>query len=186
MTVRTNVLPKPMDLQFENKTYIDTLYDYVNFLSPNGTPQAIGTLPSNLIGTKVAIIGAGMAGLCAAYELLKVGIVPVIFEATNRIGGRACSTPFTDNGVPSTTDFAEMGSMRFPPSGRAMFYYLNQFGIQTTPNFPDPGKVLTAIMYQNQSYTWTPNTDPSGPVPPPPGPFAQLQSDWGAFITSIV
>jgi tryptophan 2-monooxygenase len=179
MTVLTNVLKKPQDTPFVPLGYIDTLYDYVNFLAPNGTSQAIGTLPSNLIGTPVAIIGAGMAGLVAAYELLKVGARPVIFEATERIGGRACSQPFIDNGAPSTTDFAEMGSMRFPPSGRTMFHYLNQFGLPSTPDFPDPGKVLTTIMYQNVSYTWNPG-------PTPPGPFAQLNTDWGNFVGGLV
>src|SRR5438477_8818507 len=115
MTVLTNVMKKAQTTPpFVPLTYIDTLYDYVNFLPANAKTQAIGTLPTNLVGTQVAIVGAGMAGLVAAYELLKLGAVPVIYEATNRIGGRADSVPFLDNGVPSTTDFAEMGSMRFP------------------------------------------------------------------------
>ena len=38
-------------------------------------------------GEEVAIIGAGMAGMTAAYELMKMGLKPVIYEA-GRIGGR--------------------------------------------------------------------------------------------------
>ncbi len=37
----------------------------------------------------VAIIGGGLAGLTAAYELEKRGIKATLFEASNRLGGRA-------------------------------------------------------------------------------------------------
>src|SRR6266480_3849123 len=87
---------------------IDIMYDNVHFLrgereSPHDTP--IATLPKPLWETPVAIVGAGAAGLVAAYELLKIGASPVIFEANpQRIGGRAYSLPFTDSeGKPSAT-----------------------------------------------------------------------------------
>lgn len=37
---------------------------------------------------KVAIVGAGIAGLVAGYELQKKGFQVVIFESSNRVGGR--------------------------------------------------------------------------------------------------
>ncbi|MFA7275203.1 MAG: NAD(P)-binding domain-containing protein [Pseudobdellovibrionaceae bacterium] len=37
--------------------------------------------------TKVAIIGAGPAGLVSAKSCLEAGLTPVVFEASNRIGG---------------------------------------------------------------------------------------------------
>jgi len=40
-------------------------------------------------GTRVAILGAGVAGLCAAYELRKRGYACTILEARTRPGGRA-------------------------------------------------------------------------------------------------
>lgn len=46
------------------------------------TLQAAGT------NVRVAIIGAGMAGLSAAWELHQAGITPAIFEASERTGGR--------------------------------------------------------------------------------------------------
>ncbi len=39
-------------------------------------------------GFSVAVIGAGPAGLCAAYELAKGGFAVTVFEATSRLGGR--------------------------------------------------------------------------------------------------
>ena len=39
-------------------------------------------------GTRVVILGAGVAGLCAAYELGKLGYDCTILEARTRPGGR--------------------------------------------------------------------------------------------------
>jgi protoporphyrinogen oxidase len=40
---------------------------------------------------KVAVIGAGPAGMTAAYELAKRGIEVDVYEATNKVGGMAAS-----------------------------------------------------------------------------------------------
>src|SRR5262249_19135071 len=40
-------------------------------------------------GKTVAILGAGVAGLCAAYELDRAGYDCVVLEATHRLGGRS-------------------------------------------------------------------------------------------------
>jgi Protoporphyrinogen oxidase len=37
----------------------------------------------------VAIVGAGPAGLTAAYELVKEGIIPVVLEKGDKVGGIA-------------------------------------------------------------------------------------------------
>ena len=39
-------------------------------------------------GRTVAVIGAGIAGLAAAHDLLKGGYTPVVFEERDRVGGR--------------------------------------------------------------------------------------------------
>ena len=36
-------------------------------------PAGLGQLPCSRLGTEVAIVGAGMAGMTAAYELMKLG-----------------------------------------------------------------------------------------------------------------
>jgi NADPH-dependent 2,4-dienoyl-CoA reductase/sulfur reductase-like enzyme len=43
-------------------------------------PAGLGQLPVTRHGTEVAVIGAGIAGLVAAYELMKLGLKPVIYE----------------------------------------------------------------------------------------------------------
>lgn len=95
-------------------------------------PQGLTTLPHRAHGTEVAIVGAGMAGMTAAYELMKLGLRPVIYEAS-RMGGRLRSQPFEGGqGV-----VAELGGMRFPASSTAFFHYVGLLGLQTKP-FPNP------------------------------------------------
>ena len=45
---------------------------------------------------RVAIVGAGLAGLTAAYELSKVGLKPDVYEGSTRLGGRCYSIRFSD------------------------------------------------------------------------------------------
>ena len=44
-------------------------------------------MSSNQISKEIVIIGAGPAGLTAAYELEKLGTKPVVLEADNQVGG---------------------------------------------------------------------------------------------------
>ncbi len=92
----------------------------------------LGRLPADRLGTEVAIIGGGIAGVVAAYELMKLGLKPVLYEA-GRLGGRLRSEPFEgDSGI-----IAELGGMRFPKSSVCFYHYLNLMGLDTRP-FPNP------------------------------------------------
>ncbi len=151
---------------------LDTLYDFHAFVRAG----PIARLPGEALGKKVAIIGAGAAGLVSAYELLRIGVEPVIFEATDRIGGRAFSKPFQQGG-PSDA-FAEMGAMRFPLSARLFFHYASEvFGMRTSGEFPDPGKVYTRLYYQNSVIDW-----PAGQPTPSHPAFRRIGRDWAAFV----
>jgi monoamine oxidase len=95
-------------------------------------PAGLGALPATRFGEEVAIVGAGMAGMVAAYELMKLGLKPVIYEAS-KMGGRLRSQVFEG----TQTTVAELGGMRFPVSGTAFYHYVTQLGLQTRP-FPNP------------------------------------------------
>ena len=95
-------------------------------------PDGLGQVPPEMYGTEVAIVGAGMAGMVAAYELMKMGLKPVVYES-RRLGGRLHSEPFKGaEGV-----VAELGGMRFPRSSTAFYHYLDSYGLKTSP-FPNP------------------------------------------------
>ncbi|MFK7894176.1 MAG: flavin monoamine oxidase family protein [Granulosicoccus sp.] len=94
--------------------------------------DGIGKLPEAAHGTQVAIVGAGISGMVAAYELMKIGLYPIIYEA-GRIGGRLRSERFAGPDSP----IAELGGMRFPRSALAFNHYVDALHLQRRP-FPNP------------------------------------------------
>jgi len=78
---------------------------------------------------RVVIVGAGMAGLVAAWELLRAGHDPIVLEARARVGGRVHTLrePFTD-GL-----YAEVGAMRIPRTHDLTLTYCERFGLRLTP-----------------------------------------------------
>ncbi|MFI1330157.1 flavin monoamine oxidase family protein [Streptomyces sp. NPDC020845] len=108
----------------------DFPYAYDDYLAH---PAGLGQIPATEHGTEVAVIGGGLSGIVAAYELMKMGLKPVVYEA-DRIGGRLRTVGF-EGSDPSLT--AEMGAMRFPPSSTALQHYIDLVGLETRP-FPNP------------------------------------------------
>ncbi len=107
----------------------DFPFDYQRWLTH---PDGLGKIPDDVHGAEVAVIGAGISGVVAAYELARLGLRPIIYEA-GRMGGRLRSERFgTANDV-----VAELGGMRFPESGRAFNHYVSLLGLETRP-FPNP------------------------------------------------
>ncbi|GAA4861377.1 NAD(P)/FAD-dependent oxidoreductase [Saccharopolyspora rosea] len=96
-------------------------------------PAGLGAVPATRHGTEVAVIGGGLSGIVTAYELMKAGLRPVVYEA-DQLGGR-----LRTNSLPGCPDevVAEMGAMRFPPASTALFHYIDEVGLRTTP-FPNP------------------------------------------------
>ena len=95
-------------------------------------PGGLGRVPPDRLGTEVAIVGAGVAGLVAAYELMRLGLRPVVYESSH-LGGRLRSQPFEGaDGI-----VAELGGMRFPRSSTAFHHYVDLLGLRTEP-FPNP------------------------------------------------
>jgi monoamine oxidase len=88
-----------------------------------------GLLPRADRPGKVIIVGAGMAGLVAGYELLRAGHEVVILEAQNHVGGRVRTlrTPF----APGL--HAEAGAMRIPRAHRLTLAYVKRFGLDLLP-----------------------------------------------------
>ena len=96
-------------------------------------PAGLGSIPRERLGEEVAIVGAGISGMVAAHELMKLGLRPVVYEASH-LGGRLRSQQF--EGAP-TGVIAELGGMRFPVSSTAFYHYVDLLGLPTAP-FPNP------------------------------------------------
>src|SRR5215470_3360704 len=75
---------------------------------------------------KVIIVGAGLAGLSAGFELTQAGHEVTILEAQTRPGGRACTIrqPFSDN------LYAEVGATSISDSHDLTLKYAHLFGLQ--------------------------------------------------------
>jgi monoamine oxidase len=109
----------------------------LDLLAPAGASPAL-TLDGSGNGTHVVILGAGVAGLCAAYELGKAGYVCTILEARSRPGGRVWTVRGGDRHVESdgsvqTAAFADgtylnPGPARVPQHHVTMDYY-REFGV---------------------------------------------------------
>lgn len=82
---------------------------------------------------RIVIVGGGLAGLSAAYELKKAGRQVTVIEARSRPGGRVFTArePFRDN------QYAEMGAEYVDASHTLLRQYCKEFDL----------KVLTAKLY---------------------------------------
>ena len=96
--------------------------DYLSIIQ-HGLPPKTARLQ------KVIIVGAGMAGLVAAYELMRAGHDPLILEAQQRVGGRVYT--LRDPFLPGL--YAEAGAMRIPKSHALTMAYIEKFNLSLSP-----------------------------------------------------
>src|SRR5829696_724517 len=90
---------------------------------------ALGAIILRGPARKVLILGAGMAGLVAAYELSKLGHDVTVLEARTRPGGRVHTLrePFSD-GL-----YAEAGAARIPANHDLTLKYVKEFALPLEP-----------------------------------------------------
>ena len=87
---------------------------------------------SNL-NPRIAIVGGGIAGLHCGYVLQKAGIHSMIYEGSNRLGGRI----FTKSNVFGDNLTTEFGGELIDSSHADMFALIREFGIETFDTFED-------------------------------------------------
>jgi monoamine oxidase len=115
------------------------------------TMQAMGLLGATAVAkplaletgashkTKVVVLGAGVAGLSAAYELGKAGYDCTVLEARDRVGGRnwtirrGTKLELTDGSL-QVCEFEQdlywnAGAARLPSHHQAVLGYCREFGI---------------------------------------------------------
>lgn len=101
----------------------------IDLLSP--PPDILNySTPGSLKGTKIGIVGGGLAGMSAAFELRKLGCDITIFEARDdRIGGRVYTHYFDED----KKLYGELGAIRIPVSHETVWHYVNLFNLNTEP-----------------------------------------------------
>jgi len=150
----------------------DFPFHYANFLQKaqgnQGSP--LGHVAPENYGKQVLIVGAGVAGLVAAYEAMRMGLHPVVVEASERIGGRLYSKVQGDPENPGDQVLCELGAMRFPVSGKALFHYFRKVGMtENSADFPNPGTaaaISTVVDYRGEKTYYEVDGNPDFPKPP--------------------
>lgn len=95
---------------------------------------------------RIAVIGAGMAGLASALELKRAGHEVTVLEAQNRVGGRVFTCREFAPGL-----YAEFGAMRLPRSHDLTLAYCDRFGLELRPFVMGNPKGLVHVGGQRMS-----------------------------------
>ncbi|WP_229258385.1 FAD-dependent oxidoreductase [Duganella rivi] len=108
--------------------------------SAAGQTPALNLAPGSGKGTKVLVLGAGIAGLVSAYELRKAGYQVQLIEARDRVGGRNWTIRNgtrieLNDGTTQVADFEpghyfNAGPARLPSHHQTILGYCRELGVE--------------------------------------------------------
>jgi monoamine oxidase len=127
-------------------------------------------------GRRVVILGAGLAGLAAAWNLMQRGYDVRVFEAQDIPGGRVKTIrePFKKGG------YAEAGALRIPNNHFYTMKYIRLMGLESKlAAYQDDGKHLWYL--QGKRFTTPEGAWPLAGLSPEEkaNPFAMIGRYWG-------
>ena len=114
----------------------------IGFLRPQGTWASAQS-------ARVVVVGGGIAGLNAAYQLKKLGIDALVYEASNRIGGRIMSVP-NALGQGLITEF---GAEFIDSDHFAMWDLIREFNLPTMDMWNDEVETEEAHVFRGTDYS---------------------------------
>ena len=124
--------------------------------------------------TDVVVVGAGLAGLSAARDLMNSGTDVLVLEARNRPGGRVEQTTLADGRI------VQLGGEVIGPFHEAYVGLVEELGLTIVPSFPQlPGEdtwVLADGRYVGD-FTWMDDADRAS--------FAALSDEFGALARTV-
>ena len=83
------------------------------------------------VDADVVIVGAGLSGMIAARTVLAAGLVPVVLEADDRVGGRI----LTEDVLPGVS--VELGAQWIGDTHERMFRLAAELGVETFPQYDE-------------------------------------------------
>jgi monoamine oxidase len=116
-----------------------------------GAAAATRFAPAQVSGPRynVLIIGAGLSGLVAGYELDKRGNDVKIIEARGRAGGRVQTVREFGEGL-----YGEAGAARIPRDHDLTHKYVKEFSLKLIPFYPVDGKFVRYWTRQTEVVDW--------------------------------
>lgn len=100
------------------------------------------------VTARVAVIGAGMAGLHCAYRLMRAGVDAQLFEAGDRVGGRM----FSARGMYEDGQLFELGGELIDSNHVTMMEIASSFEVELDDLFADepPGLIRDSWFFGNR------------------------------------
>ncbi|MBV8858921.1 MAG: FAD-dependent oxidoreductase [Acidobacteria bacterium] len=98
---------------------------------------------------KVVILGGGLAGLSAGYELTRAGHDVKVLEAQERPGGRVLTLRAFDEGL-----YGDAGAARIPDNHEWTLRYVKEFNLKLLPFYPDAGVFAKVRRGRREEVGW--------------------------------
>jgi monoamine oxidase len=99
-----------------------------------------------IAGPKIAVVGAGLAGLACTYELKRAGLSATLYEASDRVGGRCYSLSGFFPG-----QVVELGGELIDSQHHTLLHYAREFGLTVEDYAENLGE--GAFYFNQQRYS---------------------------------